>query len=116
MLSVSLYRLTILVSDFGMFQLKQVSFQVFPVGIAHQRAIGAHNTMAGLDDGDGVVADGLTHSLCGATPDASGDSAVSGGMAVGYRQQLFPHSELELCTLRTKRRLKIRVSASEIDV
>lgn len=72
--------------------------------------------MAGYDDGNGVAADGLANGLRGAAPDVSGNIAIADSVSVGYRKQLLPYSELELCSLWTKRRQEIGISASEIDV
>ena len=89
---------------------------LYTVGIAGGRAVGSEDTVTGDDNGNGVVADGLSDGLCRATADMPRDVAVGCCGSVWYLQQFVPNAELERSALGTEGRQELWAPAREVDV
>ena len=83
---------------------------------ARQRPVRAYDPVAGDQDGDGVVVDGLAHGLGGAAARCPGQGPVADRLSKGDLPQRPPHPLLEGGPRRRKGRRGARVPAGEVGV
>lgn len=92
-----------------MFNLQQGKFAFCTSSVSGQAAVGAHHSMAGDKDTDGVVSDGVSYCLGShvRTSESAGgfygDFFVSSGFSVGDATQDVPHCLLKRATIKMKR-------------
>src|SRR5689334_4050454 len=97
-------------------EIEQRALVLEPAAEAGQRAVAADDPVARADDGDRVAAVGAADGarLAG-VPDARGDLAVAGGLAIRDAQELGPHAPLEGgAALGTQRQLEGGALAGEV--
>ncbi len=80
------------------FQVQQGFFAVQAASVSRQRAIGAHDPVAGHDHAPGVASNGRTHGTHGLEiADVLRDVAVGHGVAVVHALQRLPNCALKRC-------------------
>ena len=105
-----------------MFNLQQGKFAFCSSGISGQAAVGSYHPMAGDEDTDGVVSDGISYRLGGhvrasePTGGFSSDLFVSSGFSVGDVTQDVPDSLLERGTYELHGREKVGLASRKINV
>jgi len=106
-----------MVSDLsvGFFQIKQELFHICTVGKAGQTAIGADDTVAGLDDHQGIAVVGLTDSTTGlGSTDGLCDLFVASRFSIRNLPQSLPDGLLKRCTFWGKGQIESFACASKV--
>lgn len=105
-----------------MFNLQQGKFTFCSSSVSGQAAVGAHHSMAGDKDTDGVVSDGVSYCLGShvRTSESAGgfygDFFVSSGFSVGDATQDVPHCLLKRATIKMKRGKEAGLLSGKIEV
>lgn len=98
------------------FNLQEVFFSLYAIGVAGHGTVAADDAVAGDDDGYWVVADGLSHGLCRTAADASGYVAIGCRLTIRDVHEGLPYAMLEGGSDRLQRQQEIGTLPREIYV
>ena len=83
--------------NFATFYLQEGALGGDAAGVACERMVGAHHTVARHDNGNGIRTNGICHSTHGSgLADALRSLGIGGGGSVGDLLKLAPHAQLKL--------------------